>query len=159
MTEESGFVSDEKFASIVSSVPLVSVDLVIENHDREFLLGLRENRPARGFWFVPGGRILKNEGISQAIARVMDQEVGLSESDYETRLLGVFEHFYDDSAFDHIARTNTHYVAIGYHISVNQGFETVKLDSQHSELRWFSIEQIEDSQNVHRYSQDYILNL
>ena len=159
MTEESGFVSDEKFASIVSSVPLVSVDLVIENHDREFLLGLRENRPAQGFWFVPGGRILKNEGISQAIARVMDQEVGLGESDYETRLMGVFEHFYDDSAFEQIAGTGTHYVAIGYHISIKKGAERVKPDSQHTELRWFPIDKIEDSQNVHRYSQDYILNL
>ena len=159
MSEESGFISDEKFASIVSSAPIVSVDLVIEKNDREFLLGLRENRPARGFWFVPGGRILKNERISQAIGRVMNQEVGLGESDYETRLIGVFEHFYDDSAFDQIAETSTHYVAIGYHISVNQAVEILKPDSQHSELRWFSIEQIEDSQNVHRYSQDYILNL
>jgi colanic acid biosynthesis protein WcaH len=44
----------------------VSVDLVLVRDGREVLLGLRTNRPAQGSWFVPGGRILKNEKRADA---------------------------------------------------------------------------------------------
>jgi hypothetical protein len=46
---------------IVENVPLVSVDLVVE-HDGGVLLGKRENEPAQGEWFVPGGTVLRLSG-------------------------------------------------------------------------------------------------
>jgi len=50
------FLSQEDFATVVRSTPLISIDLVVENERGEFLLGQRTNRPAQGYWFVPGGR-------------------------------------------------------------------------------------------------------
>ena len=46
--------------AIINATPLVAVDLIIENRNKEILLGKRVNRPAQGYWFVPGGRILNN---------------------------------------------------------------------------------------------------
>ena len=60
----------DTFLAVVDRAPLVAVDLVFIRNSREILLGLRNNRPAQGFWFVPGGRIFKNEKIGAALIRV-----------------------------------------------------------------------------------------
>ena len=60
----------QKVLNIIDATPLVSVDLIIENRLKQILLGKRVNRPAQGYWFVPGGRILKNETIKDAIKRI-----------------------------------------------------------------------------------------
>jgi len=49
----------DKWETIVANVPLVSVDLIVE-YDGGVLLGKRENEPAKGEWFVPGGTVLKS---------------------------------------------------------------------------------------------------
>ncbi len=48
------------FKTVINSTPLISVDLVIKNNEGQILLGKRTNRPAKGFWFVPGGWVLKD---------------------------------------------------------------------------------------------------
>ncbi len=53
------FLSREDFATVVRSTPLVSIDLLVENRRGEYLLGRRNNRPAQGFWFVPGAGFRK----------------------------------------------------------------------------------------------------
>jgi colanic acid biosynthesis protein WcaH len=53
------FLRPEDFATVVRSTPLISIDLIVENESGEFLLGKRTNRPAQGYWFVPGGRVQK----------------------------------------------------------------------------------------------------
>jgi hypothetical protein len=40
--------------------PLVSIDLIIRDNADRVLLGLRNNEPAKGYFFVPGGIILKD---------------------------------------------------------------------------------------------------
>ena len=40
---------------VVNHTPLVAVDLVQVRGGQEVLLGLRNNRPAQGFWFVQAG--------------------------------------------------------------------------------------------------------
>lgn len=45
-------------------MPLVSIDLMIKNAQDQMLWGRRNNRPAQGYWFVPSGRICKNEGLA-----------------------------------------------------------------------------------------------
>ena len=56
--------NDTDFLHIVDATPLVSIDLVLRNERDEVLLGQRKNRPAQGIWFVPGGRIRKNERVT-----------------------------------------------------------------------------------------------
>ena len=58
------------FLKIVELTPLVSIDLIVFNDKDEVLLGYRKNRPARDSWFVPGGKILKDERIHQAFRRI-----------------------------------------------------------------------------------------
>ncbi|MEG1251614.1 MAG: NUDIX domain-containing protein, partial [Citrobacter sp.] len=57
------------FQTIVQNTPLISIDFIVKNERDEVLLGKRVNKPAKGYWFVPGGRIFKNETIFQAFKR------------------------------------------------------------------------------------------
>ena len=49
----------DDLAEVIRLAPLVAIDLIIENDYGQVLLGLRTNEPAKGYWFVPGGRIQK----------------------------------------------------------------------------------------------------
>lgn len=49
------FLRQEDFAAVVRTTPLISLDFIVENGQGEILLGQRLNRPAQGYWFVPGG--------------------------------------------------------------------------------------------------------
>jgi colanic acid biosynthesis protein WcaH len=141
-----------EFAALVRSSVLVSIDLIILNSRDEVLLGQRNNAPAKGFWFVPGGRILKNETLKEAARRISEREIGFSipEGSYELR--GIYDHIYEDSFFD--PKVSTHYVVIACTHHVKDGVKFTG-DDQHSELRFFSVEQLLASQNVHENTKSY----
>ena len=86
----------ENFTSLIETAPLVSIDLIIKG-EGGYLLGMRNNQPAKGKWFVPGGRIFKNETIGHAIKRISIKEIGVEVNIKDVDFYGVFEHFYDHS--------------------------------------------------------------
>jgi len=149
------------FLSVVDVAPLVAVDFVVVKGGREVLLGYRNNRPARGFWFVPGGRILKNEKIGDALIRVGQKELGLGEKlasgEIQPRLLGAFEHFYAD-CFAGDVGISTHYVVLGHRFDVPVNFAIPTTDEQHAEFRWWPIERAVQSPEVHQFTKDYLIS-
>ena len=146
----------EHFVELLRGLPLVSVDLVLVRGGTEILLGLRTNRPAQGSWFVPGGRILKDEPRADALKRVAARELGIANiAGLKPQLLGVFEHFYPDCFAGDIG-VSTHYVVIAHRIDVPLGFEVPGCDNQHAELRWWPIAEAAASTDVHRYTRDYL---
>lgn len=109
---------DETFKSVIQHTPLISIDLIVRNEQGEVLLGKRVNAPAKGYWFVPGGRVRKNETLDDAFVRLVKEELGIESgiTRADAKFLGAFEHFYDDCVFgDDIS---THYVVLAYQISV-----------------------------------------
>lgn len=151
--------SESDFQFVIASAPLVSIDFLIINESNEVLLGNRLNRPAKGFWFVPGGRILKNETLENASTRILQAEVNLEQNALSEplRLLGVFEHFYNDSVFS--AEINTHYVAVTYLLRVCRielNFDGPKILKQHSTLKWFDLNEALMNIKVHHYTKDNI---
>ncbi|EMV5311553.1 NUDIX domain-containing protein, partial [Escherichia coli] len=93
------FVPSVKFREVIQLTPLISIDLLIENENGEYLFGLRNNRPAKNKFFVPGGRIRKNESIENAFKRISFIELGKEYDISKSFFNGVWEHFYDDSFF------------------------------------------------------------
>ncbi|MFT2520332.1 GDP-sugar hydrolase WbdI, partial [Escherichia coli] len=87
------FITSDKFREIIKLVPLVSIDLLIENENGEYLFGLRNNRPAKNYFFVPGGRIRKNESIKNAFKRISSMELGKEYGISGSVFNGVWEHF------------------------------------------------------------------
>ena len=66
-----GRLPDALFSSIIEHAPLISMDLVVRDGAGRVLLGKRLNRPAKGFWFVPGGRIRKGERFEASFSRLV----------------------------------------------------------------------------------------
>lgn len=58
--------SAEKFLSVVNMTQIVSIDLIVKNDKGQILLGKRKNSPAKGFYFVPGGRLFKMKPSKKA---------------------------------------------------------------------------------------------
>jgi colanic acid biosynthesis protein WcaH len=142
---------DNDFALVIGATPLVSIDLLIRNAHNEVLLGLRRNRPAQGMWFVPGGRIRKNEELKMAVQRIAQAELGVALQSWA--LLGAYDHIYDDNALGRDG-LGTHYVALGCTCTLAPGCNILP-DTQHAELRWWAQDALMNSPLVHQNTRRY----
>lgn len=158
------WLNDETFRTVVAATPLVSIDLVVENAAGEILLGERRNRPAQGFWFVPGGRVLKNEPLDAAFHRLTEAELGQVFERGEAVWLGVFEHFYCDSVFgeadaaDSHGAPDTHYVVLAYRLRVAESVVLNPPAAQHGRYRWWRPEDMRESMAVHGNTRAYVMD-
>ncbi len=142
---------------VVKNAPLVSIDLIVKNNSNEFLVGLRKNEPAKDYWFVPGGRILKNERINQAFERIAKEELGIKIAYEQAEFLGVFEHFYT-SNFAQKEGFTTHYVALAHQISISENsLQLPKI--QHQEYKWLNRDSMSKDKKVHPYTKAYFKQL
>jgi colanic acid biosynthesis protein WcaH len=142
---------DEEFIRVIRATPLVAIDLIVKNEIGEILLGRRCNRPAQNYWFVPGERIRKNERSADAL-----QRIGMSELRIRVpagKLLGVFDHLYDDNYFG-LPDISTHYVTLAYQIELEKSSLLVQ-DEQHDELKWWDIGSLLCSKEVHQNTKMY----
>ena len=142
---------DQIFKTVIDSTPLISIDILIKKGNK-ILLGRRVNKPAQGYFFSIGGRINKNESIDNAMARVALNELNIDLKS-TPKFIGVFEHFYDDSIYENVS---THYVNIAYEYEIE---ETPDLPTeQHSEYKWFAVDELLESKQVHKYVKNYFRN-
>lgn len=138
------------FLEIVRQTPLVSIDLLIRDADDRLLMGLRVNEPAAGFWFVPGGRILKDETLPDAFARITMAELGTSPDFSGARLVGAFTHRYNTN-FERVEGIGTHYVVLAYELATALDIDRLPKD-QHDRYRWVGAG---DDAGVHENSRVY----
>lgn len=148
--------SENKILQVIDAAPLVSIDLILRNGRGEVLLGRRVNRPAQGYWFVPGGRILKNERIASAIRRISRNELGFEISLAQARLLGAFDHLYEDN-FLGVEGIGTHYVVLGFLHEMGDEL-AIRPDDQHSELKWWPVASLLSDPRVHPNVRQYFEN-
>ena len=147
------FLDEDTFKTVIKSTPLVSIDLVVTNSSGEALLGQRLNRPAQSFWFVPGGRILKDESMANAFKRLTEEELGEAFSIEQATLLGPFDHFYQDNVFGD--EFTTHYVAIAYQLKLDKPLSALPLDIQHGSYKWIKISDLLEDNAVHKHTKWY----
>jgi colanic acid biosynthesis protein WcaH len=125
------FLEKETFKTVIASTPLVSIDLIVRNKVGEYLLGYLNNKPAQGFWFVPGGRILKDEQMHIAFTRLVKDELGINVELHDATFNGVYELIVDIALSD-------------------------LPQAQHSNYKWFSSTEFSNSPNVHKHSKWYL---
>jgi colanic acid biosynthesis protein WcaH len=151
----------EDFKHIVQNAPLFALDLVLMNPQGELLLGQRKNAPAKGFWFVPGGRVFKNESLEQAFLRISQAELGFAIAREQAKLLGLFDHFYADSALD--PQVSTHYINATHliRLSAAQALAWVAHlpPDQHAAYRWLHWQALESDASVHPFSKVFLTAL
>ncbi|MFB6165160.1 MAG: NUDIX domain-containing protein [Haloarculaceae archaeon] len=140
----------DDWATVVRSVPIVSVDLVVLVGDG-VVLGKRTNEPAKGEWFVPGGRVHKHERLDEAVHRIAREELDTDVT--IERQLGVYGHFYDTA--DVPDADGKHYVPIGYLVSAEKVTAgDLQADDQHADLRLF--DPPFDDLDLHPYVEQYL---
>ncbi|ALM86986.1 GDP-mannose mannosyl hydrolase [Bordetella sp. N] len=154
--------SQDEFRLGVELLPLVSIDLLLRDGGGRYLLGLRGNPPARGHWFVPGGRIRKNEALDLALQRLCREELGLAMPRELWQPRGVYEHFYDDNFAGEPGRS-THYVVLAYlaqlpahlgELQIEDKLDRLPVD-QHSGYRWAHPRAMAQDDTVHPYTRAY----
>lgn len=149
--------SAEYFRPVVTQAPLVSIVLLIEDSPGQVLLGRRVNPPAQGYWFVPGGRIRKNESLDEAFRHLTISELGVAFERGQAGFLGVDEHFYRDSVYgENGPAPDTHYVVLCYHQTLPVGRMLGPLLGQHDRYRWWRTAKIENWADVHYYTGAYL---
>ena len=128
----------ELYQQILENMPICCVDLVIV-HQGKVLLGLRKDEPLKDGWCVPGGRVLKNERLEQAVRRKAKEEVGLEIE--IIKKIGSYELFFDKGPLP--LKTGIHDIAIVFLVKPKDKNPVIKLESHQSKYQWF--DRIDDS--------------
>ena len=152
--------NEQDFKHLIKNAPLFAIDLVVLNEQSQILLGQRKNAPAKGYWFVPGGRVFKNESLEQAFKRISTTELGIEIERNQAFmpngvwLLGLYDHFYHDSMFGE--ETDTHYINATHLIRLNEIQIPNLPTEQHRDYRWQNINEIEQDKTVHKFSKTFL---
>jgi colanic acid biosynthesis protein WcaH len=145
--------SEGDFNRLIRLAPLVAVDLIIRNRDGKILVAQRNDEPARGYLFNPGGCVFKGEPIEAAFGRIMERETGRRVPYEAARFRGFYQHFYRATRFGYDG-SGTHYVVLAHDVALKGGRHH-RSGQTHSTYRWLSESEILASPEVHEYTKDY----
>ena len=121
----------DQYREILEVLPILCVDIVINNPKGEYLLIKRANEPLKGRWWVVGGRVLKGETLKQTAVRKAAEEVGLKITDVKP--IGYYEGAFEKNIFG--SPTPMHSVSVVFS-SIVDDHQPVKLDEQSMEWKF-----------------------
>jgi colanic acid biosynthesis protein WcaH len=147
------WMAPQDFENVIRLTPLVAIDFIVRSPDRKVLVGRRTNEPARNVFFVPGGRITKNETRAAAFQRISQEELDVALDIAQARFFGVNEHIYETNRFEKQG-FGTHYVTLAYEVSLALEISALPKD-QHGEYRWMSPDELLRSSEVHENTKAY----
>ena len=101
----------------------------------------RQNSPAKGQWWFPGGRIRKGETLEEALYREVKEETGLQV--IKSELVNVYSRIFD----------GRHDISIAYHCNCKG--DKIILNGEHSEYKYFK----KPPTNLHPYLIEVINDL
>ena len=143
------------FLEVIKKTSLFAFDLIIKNKHGEVLLGLRNNSPAKGFWFVPGGRLYRNEPLDAGLKRILHSEIGCKFNNFSTiSFCGLYDHIYDENFLN--KSCGTHYVVCALEMIISNS-DLIIPDDQNLLLKFMSIPELLDSDKVHNYTKQYFI--
>ena len=142
------FIKDSLYKQILQNTTIITVDIVLLNKDKtQVLLFKRNNKPLKGEYYLPGGRIHKNEKLIDAAIRKSQEEFNLDLTENELQFGGFTEEFYDETIYEN---TNLHDINFYYYYVLEDSSKKLKLDPQHTNYKWFDIKEL----NLHTYIKD-----
>lgn len=141
------------YQTIIRLAPLVTIDLIVRNPEGKVWLGRRRNQPAKGTWFVPGGRITKGESRAAAFARITLAELGMGRKLGKATFLGAYDQFFTDNFFEQEG-FGTHCISLAYEFSWGEKGDP-RSTAQHAECGWFTVDQVLKLELVHLDTKGY----
>lgn len=116
-------IGDHMYERIKRVMPIPCVDFVLHNGNT-VLLCKRANQPAQGEWWLPGGRVLRDEKAEDAAVRKAFEELGVEV--VIERLVGVYDNIFD----------SVHCFTVVYLVRLAHKNVPLRLDEQHSEYKF-----------------------
>ena len=101
-------IQSELYRDILEVLPILCIDLVIQNEDGEYLLIKRKNEPLKGEWWVIGGRVVKGETLEECARRKISEELSINIGSLEC--IGYYEDQFDKCPFE--IKSNLHTLAV-----------------------------------------------
>ena len=120
-------IPDSIYELLLEYAPRICIDIVILC-DNSVLLLRRNNEPNKDCWSLPGGRILRNEQIADAIQRRILEELGISINILALQFIGIYEW----------VLPLRHDISLTFKITLKSQPHII-LDAQHSEYGWFRL--------------------
>jgi len=119
---ETGKIPLTLYELITDSIPIASVESIISKGNSLLFLR-RQNSPAKGEWWFPGGRIRKGETLTEALYREVKEETGLEV--IKSKLINVYSRIFD----------GRHDISIVY--LCNCKGDKIVLNNEHTKYRYF----------------------
>ena len=123
---------DHLYRTIQEYLPIACVDLLIEC-DGKILLLRRDNEPAKGEYWFPGGRIYKNETIRTAALRKAREETNLN-CEFK-KIISVEESLFKKK---NLMLVDIHTINVCCLLNVID-LENFKLDKFHTDHKWINV--------------------
>ncbi len=137
------FIEASLYQQILENIPIACVDIAIVDQGAVLLLK-RKDPPARGQWWLPGGRVLKGEMMRETAQRKAREEVGMECH------VGQIIHTAETILPDGPAGVSVHNINSCFLLHPAGPASHVKLDKHHEEYRW--VDHIPDG--LHPYIED-----
>lgn len=121
-------IPSELYTEIKRSFPINAVELIVLNKEQEVLLFKRTNEPAKGQWWIPGGRVRFAETRLDAAKRLLKEECGV-----------VCEHFLLEGMFDYMVKNeqdnyDQHTITTVYRVQIEN--QEIYTDFQSCDYSW-----------------------
>jgi colanic acid biosynthesis protein WcaH len=128
------FIPENLYRTIVSGLPICTVDVALFDRDAgRALVFRRSHPPLQGLWFTLGGRLYKNESLLECALRQAKVEAGLTLAADRLIFGGAFEEVHEDSRFGQGITYHSVNICWGYLLTEDA---EIRLDRQHDEYAW-----------------------
>jgi ADP-ribose pyrophosphatase YjhB (NUDIX family) len=124
------FIPGDLYKKILLAMPIVCVDLLVLDQAERVLLVKRKNEPAKGQWWVPGGRVHMGETRLAAAVRKLREECGLTADEQSLAEIATEDLILPDGQGG-----ISHAVATVYRVEVGKNPKVV-LDGQSDGYEW-----------------------
>ena len=141
--ESCRFLERSTYEEIVRKTVVCCVDIALRNTEGKYLVLRRGTHPAKGYWWLPGGRLLKGETFFAGAVRKAAQEAGVADAT-AIKTLGVWNTFFETSAhMDQCAEpalvgTQTVNAIVLCETSMSAAQIAVKLDATSEAYKWIT---------------------
>lgn len=129
------FIEIDEYKRIVEYMPILCVDLLVF-FKNELLLLRRKKEPLKGEWWIPGGRVFKNEKLLDAAKRKAFEEIGLN-PEIEPNPIFFYEFFSPKSTFEGV-KTGTHTLSMVFKAIIKDENFNIQLDTTSLDYKFIS---------------------
>ncbi len=134
------FVSEFQYCSILDVMPISCVDVIIQHESKILLIHRKKSEDMGDLWWIPGGRIHKNETFENAVKRKAVTETGLQV--HVLKKCNSYEGFYESKKCD----SGTHFITTVY-ITKPVKLTEIKIDHTADDYKW--IDYHAEKENLH----------